>query len=191
MIEAILNRWRGTGTIFSTLPFLKGTHIYAIYLAAIIGLFSTWYYGFIAGLLFIIGESFGWGKWVGYLTSNTQKEDYNDLEGRGFPFIHNTAEAIVKEQVNYRRYCEVALVIRGFWWWAPLYLFLAGISLTSYSNAIISIFVLSIMFPIACYLGKLPRININNKWLQLTNSWEWQELIYGAIHGMVFWITIT
>ena len=86
MIEAILNRWRGTGVIFTIGSFgLIGNIIYAIYWLVLITFISSLYYsviisllyGLIAGILYIAGESFAWGKWIGHITDydKTSKPD--------------------------------------------------------------------------------------------------------------------
>ena len=58
MMETILNRWRGTGIIFSH---ITGTMIYALYIGLLFGLLSTWYVGLLSLGLFLLGESFGVG----------------------------------------------------------------------------------------------------------------------------------
>ena len=100
-MEILLNRWRGTGDIFYISKFaITGTMIYALYIGLLFGLLTTWYIGLLSLGLFLLGESFGWGKWVGALcypeNTNLQKE-YEDKEGYKFPFIHYLANFIIKE----------------------------------------------------------------------------------------------
>lgn len=61
MIEAVLNRFRGTGDIIkiSEKYSITGTHLYASYIGLVIGLFSTWYFGVLGAIAFIVGESIG------------------------------------------------------------------------------------------------------------------------------------
>lgn len=188
MLEIILNRLRGTGDIFKIFSFaITGNVIYAIYIGLVVGLLSfDPLYGFIALSLYILGESMGWGKWVGYLTSDKAPENYDDLEGYDFPYIHKTANLIVNERKNYKLYCQIALGLRGFYWWTPLYLFFAFIGLISYIEAIIIGILLGIAFPIACEIGK--RLNYNGKFwiINYSKGWENQELIYGFFQGLFF-----
>ena len=67
MIESILNRLRGTGDIFYISKFaITGTILYATYMALVVGVLSlNIFYGLTMFGLFILGESMGWGKWVG------------------------------------------------------------------------------------------------------------------------------
>lgn len=64
MLELIFNRWRGTGIIFWK---INGNIIYAVYWAILIGIFGTWYWGLLFAGLYVLGESFSWGKWVSYI----------------------------------------------------------------------------------------------------------------------------
>ena len=129
MIESILNRFRGTGNIFkiSSVP-ITGNILYAVYIALVIGiLYYTTIYGFIdidfsifsihivfmlneyitavivgliTGSLYMLGESMGWGKWVGSLahpeSTISLEYRYADDEGTRFPFIHKTANFFIK-----------------------------------------------------------------------------------------------
>ena len=186
-MEILLNRWRGTGDIFKIFGFaVTGNTLYAVYIALVIGLLSTWYYGLITGLLYVLGESMGWGKWVGYLTSDKAPENYDDMEGYDFPYIHKTANLIVNERKNYKKYCQVALSIRGFYWWILPYLFMAFVDLISYYEAVVFSILLGILFPAACETGK--RLNYNGKlWIiNYSKGWENQELVYGLFQGLFF-----
>lgn len=76
VIEIIMNRLRGTGTIkyFTTVQISKykveikfvGNHLYAIYLGLITGIISqSIAVGIVVFIAYLIGESKGWGEWVG------------------------------------------------------------------------------------------------------------------------------
>ena len=151
MIESILNRLRGTGDIFfiSKIP-MTGTMLYASYMALVVGLLTlNTFYGLIMFGLFMLGESMGWGKWVGYLTADNHPENYNDKEGYNFPFIHQTANLIANEKEHYKLYCQIALSLRGFYWWILPYLFMAYIDLISYYEAVLFSILLGVLFPVA------------------------------------------
>ena len=222
-MEALLNRWRGTGVIFSIFNFkLIGNIIYAIYIALLIGLltcaydillpfttlilqgtentyvftnsqlFSSLSFAFIGSGLYIAGESFAWGKWVGWLTDYDRQavKDYDNDDGRNFPYIHFMAQYIVKQEVNYTRYCEVALMIRGFIWWTPLLILLGLIGLLSWYMAVVNSLILSVGFPIACYIGNMLKIELRSKYLNLSRGWENQEVVYGFIQFVCITLTI-
>ena len=63
-MEWLLNRWRGTGVIFAS---VTGTQIYTVYIVILVEMVSAWYWGLLAGAVFMVGEGMTWGKWVGYL----------------------------------------------------------------------------------------------------------------------------
>ena len=200
-LPVLLNRWRGTGTIVTIGKFhLIGNIIYALYIAGIVGCayaltFGGWIsisYGLLGGILYIIGESFAWGKWLGWLVSydKDSKPDYNNDDGRSFPYIHYIAQAIVKQENDYTRYCEVALTIRGFIWWLPLFAMLFMIDLISIYSLIVALTMLSTGFPIAAYLGKNINFEYRSKYFNTSRGWENQELVYGFFHWIALWYTI-
>lgn len=187
-MESVLNRLRGTGDLFYISKFaITGTMIYATYLALVVGLLTlNIFYGLIMFGLFILGESMGWGKWVGYLTSDNHPENYNDKEGYNFPFIHQTANLIANEKKHYRLYCQLALGLRGFYWWILPYLFMAFIDLISYYEAVLFSILLGVLFPVACEIGK--KLDYNGKFwiINYSRGWENQELVYGFFQGLFF-----
>lgn len=227
MIECgVLNRLRGTGVLkhFGTLRVdemkiwkltlpkiefevkLVWNHIYGLYLALIIGLLAMNVWAGLAVLVaYLVGESKGWGEWVGALTRwETKDEDwlqkqYDDEEGWGLPFIHNVANFICKEQIDgtleekliqYNKYAITALVIRGMLWWGLVYGVMAAFGVISVLTAVIATVLLGIGFPVACELGK--RWDYNKKFgiLHLSRGWENQEIIYGLMQGIVFWLAV-
>ena len=189
-MEILLNRWRGTGVIFTSIPLLTGTRIYALYLGLIIGYFSTYYYGILMSILFILGECFGWGKWVGYLIDDKPIKNYDDLEGRNFPFIHYIANFFIKEKEDYLNYCRLALSIRGFIWWTPILILLGFIDLLSWYQVAINSIILAVGFPIGCELSKLWNFEYKSKFLSISGNWEKQEVIYGFIQFVCISLSI-
>ena len=153
---------------------------------------------FVSAGLYMLGESMGWGKWVGSLTrwepftETLIQNHYNDNEGVKFPFVHKTANLIVKEQIDgtlevrtkqYLRYCNVALALRGLYWWVLLYLFIAFTGITTYYEAVIISVLLGLGFPVAAWLSKKLDYN-GTKWIiNYSRGWENQELVYGLFQG--------
>ena len=198
MIEPILNRLRGTGDVFNIFGItITGTIIYATYLGLLFGLVTAdvWV-GLLTFTGFLAGESFGWGKWVGALTrwepmdKELQEFCYNDDEGKHFPYIHYMANAIVREKSNYLWYCRVALAIRGFIWWTPIYVLFAFAGLISYTEALVIGILLGLAFPVACWVG--AKLDYQGKiWIvNYSRGWENQELVYGLMQGMCLWYVI-
>lgn len=222
----ILNRLRGTGVLkhFGTLRVeemkiwkltipkieveikLVWNHIYGIYLALIIGLLAMNIWAGLAILVaYLVGESKGWGEWVGALTRCETKDEkwlqrqYDDEEGVGFPYIHQIANIIVKEQIEgtfeeklkqYHRYATLALMLRGMFWWGLVYGTASIFGILSVLEAVAITVALGIGFPVACLLGK--KMDFSRKYgiLHLSRGWENQELVYGVMQGIALWITI-
>ena len=217
MIECgILNRLRGTGVIkhFGTLNLgekkvevkLVWNHIYGLYLALVLGLLAMNVWAGLAVLVaYLVGESKGWGEWVGALTRWETKDEewlqrqYDDEEGWGLPFIHNIANFICKEQINgtleeklkqYNKYAITALVVRGMLWWGLVYGTASIFGIVSALEAVVLAVALGIGFPLACWLGK--KMDFSRKYgiLHLSRGWENQELVYGVMQGIVLWYVV-
>ena len=194
-MEIILNRLRGTGDIFKIGNFrITGTILYAIYFFILTTLLSTWYYGILIAALFLVGESFAWGKWVGTLCYLKEECDFegfwNNKAGSGFPFIHQVSNAIFPQRdesdftydQKFKRvviYSNIALFIRGFIYFAPIYFAFAVIGLISFGSALgISLF-LAVGFNIACYLSNIFNFDFKIGVLTCIGNWERQEIFYG------------
>lgn len=227
MIECgMLNRLRGTGVIkhFGTLRVeeikiwkliipkievevkLVWNHIYGLYLALVLGLLAMNVWAGLAVLVaYLVGESKGWGEWVGALTRWETKDEewlqrqYKDNEGVGFPYIHQIANAIVKEQIEgtleeklkqYHKYATLALALRGMLWWGLVYGVIALFGVISVLTAVVATVLLGMGFPVACELGK--RWDYNKKFgiLHLSRGWENQEIVYGLMQGIALWLAV-
>lgn len=186
-MEILLNRWRGTGVIFASFPYITGIHFYALYLCLLFSSATDWFMGLLVMVGFILGESMGWGKWIGYLcypnvSDRDMQKEYNDLVGYNFPYIHQIANFIVKEKSNFKRYCEVALSIRGFYWGILIYLPLFLYNYIEALDLILVTITYSIGFPFACWLSTKMYFNYESKYLSVKGQWETQEVYYGFIH---------
>lgn len=179
-LPILLNRYRGTGDMFTIR--ITGTMLYTLYLGLLVGFLSTYYYGLAVSILFVAGESYSFGKWVGYLVSEDGAIELDNKKGSGFPFIHQTANFFIPQTKNYKRYCQLALTIRSFYWWSPIIFILFYADLLSLYIAIFNVLILSIGFPIACEVSIYLKLKcVNSKWLIINEKWHEQELIYGLI----------
>ena len=218
MIEAILNRLRGTGELGKYK--ITGTMVYAVYLLIVCSvlIFNTnievnsvvayvleylgvvgyallatnVFYSLSIGLLFLAGESYAFGKWVGFLVDYEDEHtpEYDSKVGKRFPYVHYVANWIVSEKVNYMLYCQVALAIRGFVWWAPVYMMMAVAGLISYWIALVIGVVLGIGFPVACKVGREWEYDAKFGPVRFKRGWENQEVVYGAMQGIVLWYVV-
>ena len=193
VLEAILNRLRGTGDVFNVGSFMvTGIMLYALYLMIVISFITEWYYALAFSVLFVAGESYAWGKWIGFLVDyeNKHEPEYDSKVGKGFPYIHYIADVLAPETRNYKLYCQTALAIRGLVWFAPMYALLGYAGLLSLIEVVSISIVLALGFPYACYIGR--RWNYNNKIgvLEFKRGWENQEIVYGAMQGIVLWYVV-
>lgn len=227
MIECgILNRLRGTGVIkhFGTIEVdeikmwkltvpkievevkLVWNHVYGMYLALIVGLLTmnAWA-GLLVLIAYLVGESKGWGEWIGALTRWESKDEkwlekqYKDNEGVGFPYIHQIANCVIKEQVEgtleeklkqYNKYATLALTLRGVYWWSLVYGVIAWFGLINLYEYTAIVAILGIGFPIACEIGKMITSNGKIWIINYSRGWENQELVYGFIQGIALWYVI-
>ena len=138
VVEAVLNRLRGTGVIkhFGVLRILNkeidikfvGNHLYGLWIALVLGVttMNAWL-GLAVLIAYLVGEAKGWGEWVGSLSrvepwnEELLQGDYKDNEGKTFPFIHQIANSVCKERIEgtfeqrvnqYRKYATLALMLR-------------------------------------------------------------------------------
>lgn len=193
ILEAILNRLRGTGDVLRVGNFsVTGIMLYALYLIIVISLVTEWYYALAFGVLFVAGESYAWGKWIGFLVDyeNKHEPEYDSKVGKGFPYIHYIADALAPETRNYKLYCQIALAIRGLVWFAPMYALLGYAGLISFIEVVSISVVLAVGFPYACYIGRRWDYAYKFGVLEFKRGWENQEIAYGAIQGIALWYVV-
>ena len=176
----ILNRLRGTQGIWSK--------IIGLLLALVVQIaFNNPYVAIAVGLGYIIGESFGWGDWVGCLTSN--RNNYKDTtdEGKSNGIMWLSQKIVPDWKNNFMNYSRVALAIRGFYWWLPT---LAPLCFVGFNPLVIlgCILFLSVGFPIACEIGyRTSKLFSFNKYgFSIVGGWEHQEVWYGLFQDLVF-----
>lgn len=173
----IANRLRGTYGWFAKVNgVVLGLLIYIV--------FGNLYVSLVVTIGYVLGESFGWGDWVGCLTSN--RNNYKDTtdEGKSNGIMWLSQKIVPDWKTNFIDYSRVALTIRGFYWWflalAPLYFVADSLLIT------VSILFLSIGFPIACEIGYLLRNKDYSFWkLSYKGGWEMQECVYGLMQDIV------
>jgi len=179
----ILNRLRGTWGWFSK--------VVGILIAVMVYLCSDNYYvATAAGLGYVLGESFGWGAWVGTLSCRPRNSSVQSdtTEGRNNG-IFWLASRVYNPKTEWYNFSIVALAIRGVYWWLPVAIPL--VYLYGYYIPLISAIVLGVLFPVAAVLGyRFRNLNV----IGWTGGWEIQELIYGIMQdsvigiGVLIWI---
>lgn len=206
--STILNRLRGTGSMFYIS--INGNILYALYIFVLTALLSlvfnyAWEWSFLALVLYVIGEANAWGKWVGYLSSAEREvEEYDNEDGRSFPFIHYIANFLIDQTKYYKAYCILALSLRGIYWWLPLYTLLGWLFGQIVIGMILGL-VIGLLFSITAILGAKYDFTYSNDYIEYFKSktkmnntivyvcntnWERQEVIYGALQEITLWLLI-
>ena len=179
----ILNRLRGTEGLWSK--------IIGLLLALVVQIsFNNPYVSIAVGLGYIIGESFGWGEWVGTLSCNRTSIENNE-EGKNNGIQWLARKLIPNYLDNFVNYCRVALIIRGFYWWLPTLapLYFAGLNAIALAASVV---VLAVGFPVACEVGYRlkDKIKFHRYGLSIEGGWEIQEAAYGVIQDIVLVVII-
>jgi len=170
-IFAILNRVRGGGYLFGWKN-PNNDRIAKVVSGLIIGAIAVysgkpWYIAIPLCLgLYLLGESFAWGKWVGSIAYEIQ--DKRTVKGHVELGIHWLADALYDENRRWYAYSVVALAIRGLVWWVPVFVYLDN----PYAGVLAGV-----LMP-ACYA--LSHWLPEQHW---TNKWGLGEIIYGAVYG--------
>ena len=176
----IFNRLRGTNGVWSK--------AIGLFLALVVQIaFNNPYVSIAVGLGYIIGESFGWGLWVGSLAVH-REDTPNKTEDEG---ANNGIQWLSRKLVpnyldNWLTYCRVAMTIRGFYWAMPTLAPLYFVGFSPYL-LITCIAFLSIGFPIAYDLGYYLRdkVSFNKYGLSIQGGWELGEVIVGIQQDLV------
>ena len=185
---AILNRLRGTKGIYAK--------AYGVFIGLILYFMSdSITASIIVTIVFILGESFGWGKWLGsiaYSESINIEDMHKDTEGHNNG-IHWIANRIAPELDDYQKYCKVALAIRGLYWWLPVYLVFSYYEQMLLHIAIIGSIVIGILFPTSVIIAreyeyKIP--SVKTGMFSVDGVWEKSEVVYGLFSGIILVVLI-
>lgn len=181
----ILNRLRGTKGVWSK--------VIGLFLALVVQIaFGNPYVTIGVGLGYIIGESFGWGLWLGSIAERADGYSLylkGEREGANNG-IHWLASHIVEPtKETWLNYCRVAMVIRGFYWYiltlTPLYF--VGVSPYLLLGLIVFLsFGFMLSYELAYYLA--PKLNI--KWLDFNSGWTLGEGIVGLTQDIAILVLI-
>lgn len=206
---AILNRIRGGGLNY-LIKYISGISKPAIGLIISALAYHShpdrwvWWVTLVYIALYWGGESFGWGKWVGTVLDGEPRysEDEGKIEIFGVTIwdgIHHIANAIVPERVNCVLYSKIALVVRGLYWWAPLFIFSYIIGTVTGMAHVLWVIVIAVGFPGSLLIAKEIKLKIppimksviDGKVVsygdhsQTDKNWIEAEVVYGFIQGVV------
>lgn len=174
IVFAFLNRLRGMFTwarvLISIIAGLTSFIIINHYLASML-----------IAILYFIALTSGWGSWDCIATDRTVKKPHPYSEG--WLGVQQIAEWIYSSDKDWLTHCRIALLIDGMFraLWVLIFVFFIDICIV-----IPCFIVMSCAFLFASELGYYTSKLWNFKYM--TGGWEHQEVIYGAVVGLVFMI---
>ncbi|MBR8464711.1 hypothetical protein KDD93_09100 [Campylobacter sp. faydin G-24] len=167
----VLNRIRGEYSYFAK--------INAVLIALLIfAFYENFIVAICCGLGYLVGESKGWGVWVGALVSHSSYKDESENK-----FIEQIACKFFNPQTHWLNYCRVCLFIRGLVWWLPVFIPLMFVGV--YIAPFLAV-ALAIGFLMACELGYRTRWITDLGVWQVNDAWGRQEVFYGAMQDIAF-----
>lgn len=179
----VLNRLRGTKGYFS--------HITGLIIGSLFYIFTQDIYTSIGlTVMYVFGESFGWGKWIGGVYRNYHGSPTEvmllDTEGRRNG-IHYLTNLVYPEKENYYKYCYLALTLRGIYW---VGLTLLPLVLSGYIDVATYFSITALLgwgFPLSVKLGTYTtkKFNYVSKYFGMNGFWEHAEVWYGAMMDIV------
>ena len=189
---AVINRIRGGDTVVE--PYIRKTT--GVLLGVMMVYFAgrwvvrwppdwSWVFALLPAVGYVVGEDWGWGKWIGGIIHHGEEPDYVRRQGYRSG-IHPIANALIDEHKHYLAYCRLALMLRGIWWWVPVlvpfYIFgcfgdwgRGGIKLA------IAIVAFGLAFPLSVELSR--QWNLRRPEFNGSLTWAQAEIVYGALHG--------
>ena len=157
---AICNRCRGDKGLLP--PIGKA----GVMIALFYFLWPSWILGLLTAVLYLLGQSCGWGWWIGPIIGS--KRSAKPVEGIREKISSDIALKIFPN--NYFWYCRTALALIGLWWWLPVIAcFHPGWS------TVVAIVICSAGFPLS---------------FEVSKNWEIGEIIYGAFHGLAIYLVV-
>ncbi len=144
------------------------------------------FYGLATGVMYVAGESFGWGKWIGGVynrhTEPATPSMIKDKEGRKNG-IHYLANRMIPETTDYYRYCSTALMIRGIYWFGITLIPLVVSGYLYVNDYVVIVLILGYGFPLSVKIGSYTTSKFNFKFMN--GFWEHAEVWYGLMQDIV------
>ncbi len=140
--------------------------------------------------LYILGESFGWGKWMGGVFYGDDTPDSIQSEDEGINNgVHFLANLIAPQDKDFYRYSLVALTLRGSLWFGLTLLPLSIGSYIGWNDWIIATILLGVGFPLSVRIGITTMKKFNFKFMN--GWWEHSEVWYGLMQDIIFVLIIS
>ncbi len=171
----------------ATLQRLRGWVNYLVWVMGVVWGLAAWantgniYLSVVFCLAMVLGENWGWTKWIVNIPFHKNQEWYNlkwaypkEVDSPGYEHV---LAALIDDKSHYKTYVITGMALRGLLWWAPVYavFYYFGLPLLM---CVASALFLSVVFPMVYWLGyRLSSLGF--RYLQRS------EVMYGAIYGVV------
>lgn len=177
---AVLNRLRGTKAVYAWLA--------AAALGGVVFWLSGSWIAFVAATLaYILGENWGWTKWIncipGHFTQAAYNRRWSYPKEVDAPYYERLMQFFMDDEKDYKPYVFVGMVIRGLLWWVPVFAVLWYFGLTSLVVAVAATIGLSVAFPVVYKYAHSVQV-VNGRYLQTA------EVFYGALYGAVLGLVL-
>lgn len=179
---SVLNRLRGT---FGWMAKVNGVLIGALFYLFWVDIYTS----IAVAMLYVVGESFGWGKWFGgiFHGENTPQAIKDEDEGINNG-VHWLANLIVPQDKDFYRYSILALGLRGALWFGLTLIPLAVMGYIGFNDWFMATVLLGVAFPLSVVIGK----KTSEKWKFkfMDGFWEHSEVWYGVTHDIMLVIIL-
>lgn len=180
LIFVLMNRVRGSsGETMGEYWGFKSSYsgsAYAVVLFALVcySVSNSVTVALLSGLAYKLGESFGWGKWIGQLHGGAANPNSDEGKKNG---IHWLANLWFNEVKHTKEYAAAALLLRGMLWFSIAYLPLVALGVVSGPVYTLLVVLTGFAFPTSFYVSSM---------MDGEGYWERGETIYGLLQGVMF-----
>jgi hypothetical protein len=182
VLGSLVNRIRGGGV----LNLSSNSHWVAVAVMALVVFLVSWSWlaALVVGGAYLLGENFGWTKWIGCAPLTLTQEEYNKrwlADKTGYEGPAHIAKLFADEKTDYKTYCFVGMAARGAVWWVPVFAALWWFGLATWSEALLVVPALSLAFPVTYWLAYrmewIPTLGGRDAYISRS------EILYGALYG--------
>ena len=188
----ILNRLRGGGfrkDIDLPWVWINGLVLYVLFFS----IDKNIYYSIAILILYVLGESYGWGVWAGAMGYDEPAKELM-MNGSQEEARHTGIRQIADFLIGPKKYgwfnAALALAIRGFYWFAPLLLIVFFRGHIGVSTLVAALFILSFGFPLSFTFARMSSMYGGINRSEFKTAWEQGEVWYGAMQDLVLLLIV-
>lgn len=142
--------------------------------------------------LYMLGENWGWGKWVGGIVTYHhagEKAAAWAIENNSDDtlWIHSVVSRMLNPAADPLNYCLAALFLRGLYWWLPLFSFFAYVDPGRWTAYVFAMIAMAAAFPVSVYYSNRFDFEfmIEDAMTPTERYWANGEFLYGWLQGII------